>query len=217
MPQFTRDIEVRDGHGTLNVHYMHKRSEVDGAVPLLFVHGSLSLPGFGFSEAPKKSGFTPDYHAEVGHKLMLSLGYNEYGRFDFNIHFSEFHARQGLIAMKYGGTHTKARHTNMSIIYYEAQHSKDSGFISLTGGNPKIPMGVLRFPKDMVVAPMSWIKTTGNVVFAGDHTLVGTNKGGGHFAAYERPEALVEDLRNMFGRGGPAFGVTSKKGGYFEK
>ncbi|THV02300.1 alpha/beta-hydrolase [Dendrothele bispora CBS 962.96] len=349
MPQFTRDIEVSDGHGTLNVHYVHKRSEVDGAVPLLFVHGcdfiesrkilpllteasrdgdfpsfhvvALSLPGFGFSEAPKKSGFTPDYHAEVAHKLMLSLGYNEYvtqgGDWGYVI--------TRKIAMKYGGTHSKAWHTNMSMgfpplnpishpilflqwmltpysepekagfarwkqfqkeengyyilqcnkpqtvgygyaladspvgllgwiyeglvnwtdeypwtddevltwisiylfsragptasfrIYYEAQHSKDSGFISLTGGNPKIPMGVSRFPKDMVVAPMSWIKTTGNVVFAGDHTSVGTNKGGGHFAAYERPEALVEDLRNMFGRGGPAFGVTSKKGGYFEK
>ena len=38
MPQFTRDIEV-EGHGSLNVHYVHKRSERIDAVPLLFVHG----------------------------------------------------------------------------------------------------------------------------------------------------------------------------------
>lgn len=38
MPQFTRDIVV-DGFETLNIHYIHKRSEVDGAIPLLFVHG----------------------------------------------------------------------------------------------------------------------------------------------------------------------------------
>ena len=38
LPQFTRDIEV-DGHGTLNVHYVHKKSEVVDAIPLLFVHG----------------------------------------------------------------------------------------------------------------------------------------------------------------------------------
>ena len=38
MPQFTRDIEI-DGHGTLNVHYVHKKSSVANAIPLLFVHG----------------------------------------------------------------------------------------------------------------------------------------------------------------------------------
>ena len=38
LPQFTRDIEV-EGHGTLNVHYVHKKSEVEDAIPLLFVHG----------------------------------------------------------------------------------------------------------------------------------------------------------------------------------
>ena len=38
LPQFTRDIEV-EGHGTLNVHYVHKKSDVVDAIPLLFVHG----------------------------------------------------------------------------------------------------------------------------------------------------------------------------------
>ncbi len=38
LPQFTRDIEV-EGFGVLNVHYVHERSEVESAVPLLFVHG----------------------------------------------------------------------------------------------------------------------------------------------------------------------------------
>lgn len=38
LPQFTRDIGV-DGFGTLNVHYVHKKSEVVDAIPLLFVHG----------------------------------------------------------------------------------------------------------------------------------------------------------------------------------
>jgi hypothetical protein len=38
LPQFTRDIEV-EGHGTLNIHYVHKKSAVAGAIPLLFVHG----------------------------------------------------------------------------------------------------------------------------------------------------------------------------------
>ena len=38
LPQFTKDIEV-EGHGTLNIHYVHKKSEVVDAIPLLFVHG----------------------------------------------------------------------------------------------------------------------------------------------------------------------------------
>ena len=38
LPQFTRDIEV-EGFGSLNVHYVHKQSGVEGAIPLLFIHG----------------------------------------------------------------------------------------------------------------------------------------------------------------------------------
>ena len=38
IPQFTRDIEV-DGFSTLNIHYVHQKSTVKNAVPLLFVHG----------------------------------------------------------------------------------------------------------------------------------------------------------------------------------
>ena len=37
---------------------------------------------------------------------------------------------------------------------------------------------------------------------------------GGHFAAYEKPEALVNDLRKMFGKGGPAAGVVPKHNGF---
>jgi hypothetical protein len=35
---FTRDIEV-EGFGILNIHYIHQRSELESAIPLLFVHG----------------------------------------------------------------------------------------------------------------------------------------------------------------------------------
>ena len=38
LPMFTRDIDV-EGFGTLNIHYVHKKSEVTNAIPLLFVHG----------------------------------------------------------------------------------------------------------------------------------------------------------------------------------
>jgi hypothetical protein len=42
LPMFTRGVEV-DGHGTLEVHYVHKKSEVKSAIPLLFVHGCMNI------------------------------------------------------------------------------------------------------------------------------------------------------------------------------
>ncbi|KAJ8095148.1 hypothetical protein PM082_010370 [Marasmius tenuissimus] len=97
LPQFTRDIEV-DGFGVLNIHYVHKESESKSAIPLLFTHGwpgsfievrkilplltsgtpsfhvvAIGQPGYGFSEAPRKKGFSIPQYAELGHKLMLAL------------------------------------------------------------------------------------------------------------------------------------------------
>jgi len=45
LPQFTRDIDV-DGHGSLNIHYIHKKSDIVNAIPLLFVHGCESSTVF---------------------------------------------------------------------------------------------------------------------------------------------------------------------------
>jgi len=53
-----------------------------------------------------------------------------------------------------------------------------------------------------------WVRASGNVVFMSEHDS------GGHFAAYEKPTELAEDVRKMFGKGGPAFGVVSGKTGY---
>jgi hypothetical protein len=53
-----------------------------------------------------------------------------------------------------------------------------------------------------------WVRASGKVVFVSEHNS------GGHFAAYEKPAELVADLRNMFGKGGPAFSVVPRKTGY---
>lgn len=44
LPQFRRSIEV-GGFGTLDIHYVHKTSAVEGAIPLLFVHGCMYRRG----------------------------------------------------------------------------------------------------------------------------------------------------------------------------
>ncbi|KAJ6622702.1 Alpha/Beta hydrolase protein [Mycena sp. CBHHK59/15] len=327
IPQFTRPISV-EGHGTLSIHYVHQRSTVADAIPLLFVHGwpgsflevrkilpmltegsaehpsfhvvALSLPGFGFSEGPSTQGFDMAQYAEVGNKLMLALGYNEYvtqgGDWGYAI------TRQ--IALLYGEKHTKAWHTN-SVVGQppssEAEaakltpkeqaglarvtwfHTRGSGYMAeqstqpqtlgyaladsplgllawiyeklvtwtdkypwtddevltwvsiywfsragpaaslriyFEAGNrnimkawsgesrPTIPLGLSHFPQDVLLSPKSWTRGMGNIVFDGDHDK------GGHFAAHEQPQALVGDLRKMFGKEGPAFGVVPGKSGY---
>jgi hypothetical protein len=40
LPQFTTDVEVK-GFGALNLHFVHKKSEVKNAIPLLFIHGCM--------------------------------------------------------------------------------------------------------------------------------------------------------------------------------
>ncbi|KAG7443155.1 alpha/beta-hydrolase [Guyanagaster necrorhizus] len=138
LPQFTLNISV-DGFGTLNVHFVHQTSKVENAIPLLFIHGwpgsfievqkllplltkpsleylsfhvvALSLPGYGFSQAPTKQGFASAQYAEVGHKLMLALGYNAYVT-----QGGDWGARiTRTVAAKYGGSHAKAWHTNFPL------------------------------------------------------------------------------------------------------
>ena len=48
----------------------------------------------------------------------------------------------------------------------------------------------------------------GPVVFEGVHER------GGHFGAHEQPEAIVGDLRLMFGKKGGAYGVVKGKDGF---
>lgn len=53
-----------------------------------------------------------------------------------------------------------------------------------------------------------WARTIGNVILESDHDE------GGHFAAHEQPAELTGDLRKMFGKTGPAYGVVGGKDGY---
>ncbi|TEB24606.1 alpha/beta-hydrolase, partial [Coprinellus micaceus] len=86
-------------------------------------------------------------------------------------------------------------------IYYEHRA------VGWTYEAPKIPTGFSYFPQELIRVPAKWLKAD-NLVFEAEHTA------GGHFAAHEQPELLVGDLRKMFGKGGPAFGVVPGKGGY---
>lgn len=97
-------------------------------------------------------------------------------------------------------------------IYYESTH--DSNPITtreaMATYTPGVKLGLAYFPKELGVVPKSWGRTLGPVVWESEHEV------GGHFAAWERPEAVAGDLRKMFGKGGPCAGVVKGRTGYSE-
>ncbi|KAH9017880.1 Alpha/Beta hydrolase protein [Lactarius hengduanensis] len=89
-------------------------------------------------------------------------------------------------------------------IYYELALSGELIVFPKT----TVPIGLSFFPKELARFPKALLRSKGRIVFESEH------KAGGHFAAYEQPEALAGDLRKMFGKSGPAAGVVSGRSGY---
>ncbi|KAL9004741.1 MAG: hypothetical protein Q9188_002448 [Gyalolechia gomerana] len=54
------------------------------------------------------------------------------------------------------------------------------------------PVGLSHFPKEIALPPYDWVAQVANVQFRREHDR------GGHFAAVECPELLVQDLRDWF-------------------
>ncbi|KAH6985467.1 Alpha/Beta hydrolase protein [Ilyonectria destructans] len=104
IPQFRTEISV-EGFDPVDLHFVHQKSDVEGAVPLLFLHGwpgsfievtkllpllkggngkpafhvvAPSLPNYGFSARVAKKGFGLGQYAEAANNLMLALGYDQY-------------------------------------------------------------------------------------------------------------------------------------------
>ncbi|KAJ9668851.1 hypothetical protein H2201_001097 [Coniosporium apollinis] len=105
---------------------------------------------------------------------------------------------------------SRAGPTAAARLYYEAMHDKSTGdLLQIVGGwVPGVKLGIAHFPKELINLPRLWHQGMGEVVFESVY------ESGGHFAAWERPDAIVDDLRKMFGRGGGAFGVVGGCSGY---
>ena len=92
-------------------------------------------------------------------------------------------------------------------IYYENEHRQPAMFPAMQV-YMDVPLGIARFPKDLILLPKLWHHTMGPIVYESEH------ESGGHFASWERPDAVVKDLRAMFGKIGGAFGCVKGKNGY---
>jgi hypothetical protein len=95
-----------------------------------------------------------------------------------------------------------------SCYIYWSMENCDPPVFAAAAAWSNVPLGVTRFNEDTLLMPKLWNHTLGPIVFEAEHDS------GGHFAAYERPDAIVQDLRSMFGKGGGAFGVVPGKDGY---
>jgi hypothetical protein len=80
-------------------------------------------------------------------------------------------------------------------LYYEIANPPEAASGQMSGKMDEfmkwssVPLGLSYFPKDVIVLPSSWGMTLGPVVFERRH------EEGGHCAAYEKPELLINDLR----------------------
>ncbi len=93
-------------------------------------------------------------------------------------------------------------------IYYEVVHSKDLPREKLSEWIGDVKLGMAYFPRELIVVPKSWGRALGPVCYESDNTS------GGHFAAWEKPEVIVKDLREMFGKNGGAYGCVKGKKGF---
>jgi hypothetical protein len=73
-----------------------------------------------------------------------------------------------------------------SFSMYAALDPKDDGFRGKECVH--VPVGVSAFARDPDMVPRRWAETKANVVYWREHEV------GGHFAMYERPEEMVQDV-----------------------
>ncbi|CAG8002642.1 unnamed protein product [Penicillium olsonii] len=95
-------------------------------------------------------------------------------------------------------------------IYYETMHSgpiKGKSLDDLLGYVP-VKLGIAHLPLEISVMPSTWAAVLGPLVRESEHTH------GGHFAAWEVPTVIVEDLQAMFGKSGPCYRIIEGKEGY---
>ena len=79
--------------------------------------------------------------------------------------------------------------TSAARIYYEVRR-EPADLLRADGGG--VPLACAAFPKEISFTPRRWLEAQYNLT---QHTIMPR---GGHFAALEEPELLLEDVRTFF-------------------
>ena len=78
--------------------------------------------------------------------------------------------------------------TSSARLYYESRHAPTSRRL----GRIEVPTGAAIFPKELFISPRRWAEAQYNITHWTEMPW------GGHFAALEQPDLLVEDLWAFF-------------------
>ena len=81
------------------------------------------------------------------------------------------------------------RSTSAARYYYEGRHAAGPSRANL---RIEVPTGCAVFPKEVLYSPRKWVEARYNLR---QFTVMPQ---GGHFAALEQPELLVNDVRALF-------------------
>ena len=82
--------------------------------------------------------------------------------------------------------------TSAARLYYESSNQAAAGLIVMPEGRIEVPTGVALFPQELILPPRAWVERQFNLTHWSEMPR------GGHFAAFEQPELLVEDLRTFY-------------------
>jgi hypothetical protein len=96
-------------------------------------------------------------------------------------------------------------------IYYESMHAcpiNGKSLEEMLGYLPHVKLGIAHLPREITIVPSSWAAVLGDVVRESEHAS------GGHFAAWEVPHVIAEDLQAMFRRDGPCYRAVTGRDGY---
>jgi pimeloyl-ACP methyl ester carboxylesterase len=77
-------------------------------------------------------------------------------------------------------------------IYYESRHAAAAAPVGPTGRRVEAPTACADFPKEIIWSPRRWLELRYNI------TRWTVMPRGGHFAAFEQPQLLVDDVRTFF-------------------
>jgi hypothetical protein len=97
-------------------------------------------------------------------------------------------------------------------IYYEAFHAGISGksYKELISYVPRVKLGIAHLPSGEVTSPGILFLLNNRAQSSSPRARNDRN----FFAAWEVPDSIIQDLRAMFSKNGPCYGIISGKDGY---
>ena len=82
--------------------------------------------------------------------------------------------------------------TSAARLYYESRRQAGAGLLTAPPGRVEVPTAGAMFPYELIIPPRRWAEAHYNI------TRWTQMPRGGHFAAFEQPELLVEDVRAFY-------------------